>query len=46
MYLARHQTQTGPRRALDGHYLPQGFSLVPLQETICHSSGLISARPL
>jgi 2-dehydro-3-deoxy-D-arabinonate dehydratase len=27
MYLSHHQTATGPRWALDGHYLPQDFTL-------------------
>jgi 2-dehydro-3-deoxy-D-arabinonate dehydratase len=32
MYLTRHQTVTGPRWALDGHYLPSAFSLGLLLE--------------
>jgi 2-dehydro-3-deoxy-D-arabinonate dehydratase len=27
MYLSRHRAVTGPRWALDGHYLPEGFTL-------------------
>jgi 2-dehydro-3-deoxy-D-arabinonate dehydratase len=27
MYLSRHRAATGPRWALDGHYLPEGFTL-------------------
>jgi 2-dehydro-3-deoxy-D-arabinonate dehydratase len=32
MYLSHHQTATGPRWALDGHYLPQDFTLERLLE--------------
>ncbi len=30
MYLSRHQTLTGPRWALDGHFLPSGINLSSL----------------
>jgi 2-dehydro-3-deoxy-D-arabinonate dehydratase len=38
MYLSRHQTAEGPRWALDGHYLPQDFTLERLLEV--HATGV------
>ena len=29
MFLTRHQTDFGPRWALDGRYLPRNFTLTP-----------------
>ena len=47
MYLSRHKAAEGPRWALDGRYLPQGFALGRLLEVpAADVRGLLEGHPL